>query len=92
MANHGFAMERRIGRMGHMVAGFMVGTSQTRMMQSKLVGSWIHLKGGVMTVGSILVMVQRDCIVITFIIYIGVRSSTFQRNSRNKTLLHLMEK
>jgi len=59
------------------------------MIESEMVGSWIHLIGGLMVEGYILVSAQRDNIIN---IYIGVRSSTFQRTLRKQSHLHLMEK
>ena len=79
--------------MGHMAVGLNHDIGLTGMAQSKIIGSWIHLKGGVMTVDSILVLVQRDNVIITATIHIGeVRRSTCQRSSRNQSLLHLMDK
>lgn len=69
--------------MGHMAAGLNLDTSLIEMEQSEMVDFQIHMTGGVTIVRSILVMVQRDNIVIAFTICIGgVRSSTCQRNSR----------
>lgn len=86
-------MDRRGGLMGHMVVGLDQDAGWTKMIQSKVVDGWVHLTGEVVLMGSILVLVQRDIIVITTIVLIrGVRSSVFQRSSRKSTLLHLMER
>ena len=64
--------------MGYMATRLNQDACLIGMIQSKMVGSLTHLTIGVMTVGSILVMVQRDNIFITVTIRIrGVRSSTF---------------
>ena len=57
--------------MGCMVASITEGTGQTRMTQSKVVDEWIHLIREVVLMGSILVLDQRDIMVITTIILIG---------------------
>ena len=86
-------MDRRKGLMGHMEAGLNRDTRLTWMTQSEMVNTCILLIGRVMIVGSILVMVERDIIVITATIHIGgVRSNTCEKFSRKKSLLHLMEK
>jgi len=64
-------MDRRKGIMGCMVASITEGTGQTRMTQSKVVDEWIHLIREVVLMGSILVLDQRDIMVITTIILIG---------------------
>ena len=79
--------------MGHMEIGLNQDTCLIGMTQSNMAGSWIHLIGGVITMGSILVLVHRGKIIIIVTIHRGgMRSSTFQRSSGKKSLLHLMEK
>jgi len=79
--------------MGHVAAGLNQDTGFTGMKNSEMVCFWIHLIGRVMTMGSIIILVQRYNITITVTIHIGgVRINTCHRSSRKKILLHLMEK
>lgn len=55
-------MDKREGLTGHMVVGLNQDTCLIGMKQLEMVGYWIHLTGGVMTMGSILVLFQRDII------------------------------
>jgi len=81
-------MDMMKGPVGHMVAGLNQDKGLIGMTSSEMVGSWIHVIGGVMTAGSILVLVQRDNIIITTTIHIGgVRSNTYQGSSRKKITL-----
>ena len=64
-------MERRKEKKVHMEVDLNQDTCLTGMVQLEMVGSWIHLTGGVMTMGSILALVQRDIITITSTIHIG---------------------
>ena len=78
--------------MGCMVVGLMEGTSQTWMTQLEVVDGWIHLKGEVVVMGSILVLVQTGIMAIIIIILTqGVTGGTFQMSLRKPKLLHLME-
>ena len=71
-------MDRSKGTMRHTAVGLNQDIGLTWMIQLNMVGSWTNMARGVITVGSILVLVQRDNIVITVTIYIGgVRSITF---------------
>ena len=69
--------------MGHMVVGLDQDTSWTKRIQSEVVDGWIQLTRGVVLIGYILVLVQRDIVVIATIILIGgVRRIVLQRSSR----------
>lgn len=57
--------------MEHMVVGLMEDTCWIRMTQLKVVDGWIHLTREIVLMGSILVLVQKDKMVITTIIIIG---------------------
>jgi len=50
--------------MGHMAAGLMEGTCQTWMTQLHMEGSWIHLIGESLVIGSILVLFLTGIMVI----------------------------
>jgi len=92
MDNHESVMGGMAGLMGHMVAGLMVGIGQAGMIWSKVAGGWIHLTGEVVVMGSILVLLQRDNMVIIVIILIGAMEiSSCQMSSRKTSLLHFME-
>lgn len=78
--------------MGHMVASLMVGTIQTRMAQSKMAGSWIHLIEEAVDMASTLVMVQTSVMVIIAIILIGgLTKDICQMSSRKQRNLHSMD-
>ena len=50
-------MEKRIGRIEHMVAGQIMGTGWIEMIPLDMVGSWIHLIDEAMDMGFTLVLV-----------------------------------
>lgn len=71
--------------MRHMAVGLNQDTSLTGMILSSMVGSWIHLKGRVNIVSCIVILAQRDNIIMTITIYIGeVRSSTARGIQKSK--------
>lgn len=81
----GLFMNKRKEPMGHMVGGLNLDTNLIVMIQSEMVGSWTHLTRGVMIMGSILVLVKRNNIIITITIHIGgVRRNNCHRSSRKK--------
>ena len=78
--------------MGHMVVGIMDCTRRTKLKQSEMVGSWIHLTREAVLMGSILVLVQIGIMVIISITLIGgVGGDTCQMISRKKNLICLIE-
>ena len=79
--------------MGHVEVDPIVGTGQIEMTRSGMSGSWILRKGGVMDIGTILVMVLKGIMVIIVIILKGgVIGDIFRMSSRNKSHLHSMGK
>ena len=71
----------------------IVGTSQIEMTRVGMSGSWILRKGGVMDIGTILVLVLKGIMVIIVIILKGgLIWDIFRMSSRNKIHLHLMGK
>jgi len=65
-------------------------TSWIEGTQSEVVDHWTHLIGGLICMGITLVPHPGDIIIIVIIFIGGV--STYLRNSRNSSSLHLMER
>lgn len=77
---------------GHMIESLMEDTCQTWMTQSEVLDEWIQLTGYVPAMGYILVLDQRENMVIIVPVLTGVmRSNTCRMSSRNLNLLPFME-
>lgn len=77
--------------MGHIEIDLMVNIVQIGMTRSEMAGFWILRIREVMDIGSILVLVLKDTMIVIIIILTGgVTRDIFQMSSRNRSHLHLM--